>query len=262
MLSFKGILKYSIYLFIAGWMFVLGIMVGRGTSPVTFDTEGFQKRLQTIAREFGNTSEPEEKMDLQFYDVLNKPAQQEVRGKKNNPDEIIPKKETSYPVAKNQVGNNPVKNDKVNNDQVNNGQIKKDPESVLIPMKTSRKSATLNKAALSKAASRDNRSLANERSGVENKKALKKNGTSQTGENVKPGMYTIQIAAYKSFTDAVTHMAILDKKGFSSYRTMGKKDGVSWYRVRAGSFASRDDAKQFIEKLKQAKINGMIIKQE
>ncbi|MCK5836987.1 MAG: hypothetical protein KAH09_06940 [Desulfobacula sp.] len=49
MISFKRILKYLIYTFIAGWMFLLGIMVGRGTSPVTFDTQKFQKRLEAIA---------------------------------------------------------------------------------------------------------------------------------------------------------------------------------------------------------------------
>jgi len=222
MLSFKGILKYSIYLFIAGWMFVLGIMVGRGSSPVTFDTISFQERLQIIAQEFGNTSEPEEKMDLQFYDALNKPALQEVKGKKNNQNEIVPKKESSYTLTRHQEG--------------------KEPENASIPLKKSRKAATLNKDALNK--------------------TLKKDGASQAGKKVVSGMYTIQIAAYKSFADAVTHMAILEKKGFSSYRTMGKKDGVNWYRVRIGSFATHEEAKQFIGKLKQTKINGMIIKKE
>ncbi len=203
-------------------MFVLGIMVGRGSSPVTFDTISFQERLQTIAREFGNSSEPGEKMDLQFYDALNKPALQEVKGRKNIQNEIIPKKEPSYTLAKHE-------------------EIK-EPETSLIPLKTSRKAATLNRAALNK--------------------TLKKGGESPAGKKVPAGVYTIQIAAYKSFSDAVTHMAILERKGFSSYRTMGKKDGVNWYRVRIGSFATHEKAKQFIEKLKQARINGMIIKQE
>lgn len=201
---------------------MLGIMVGRGSSPVTFDTIRFQERLQTIAREFGNTNEPEEKMDLQFYDALNKPARQEVKGRKNNQDEIVPKKESSYTIARHQEV--------------------KELEKVSIPLKTSRKAATLNRAAKSK--------------------FLKKDGESQVIEKVLSGKYTIQIAAYKSFADAVTHMAVLEKKGFSSYRTKGKKDGINWYRVRIGSFATHKDAKQFIGKLNQAKINGMIIKKE
>ncbi|MBA3009432.1 MAG: SPOR domain-containing protein [Desulfobacula sp.] len=75
-------------------------------------------------------------------------------------------------------------------------------------------------------------------------------------------MYTIQVASYKSFTDAVTHMAILEKKGISSYRALGKKDGITWYRVRVGSFETREAAIVYAEKLKQVKIDGLIVKKE
>ncbi|MBU3950975.1 MAG: hypothetical protein KJ658_02465, partial [Proteobacteria bacterium] len=95
MLSFKGILKNAIYVFIAGWMFFLGILVGRGSAPVTFETDRFQKRLAEIVLAFGKAESPEEKVELQFYDALNSPVQQEVVGKKNDPHEISPKKETS-----------------------------------------------------------------------------------------------------------------------------------------------------------------------
>jgi cell division protein FtsN len=73
------------------------------------------------------------------------------------------------------------------------------------------------------------------------------------------GKYTLQIAAYKEFKDAVSQMADLEKKGFSSYRVRGQKQGVTWYRIRTGSFASFDEAEKFKEKLSKAKVNSMII---
>jgi len=197
MISFKGILKYSIYIFIAAWMFVLGIMVGRGSSPVEFDTHKFQKRLEIIAREFGK-KETNKKVELKFYDVLDRPVQEEAGPPEKNPLEIIPKKEPIL-IAD------------------------------TIPVKISRKRLTY------------------------------KQKTDKKNQN---GKYTIQIAAYKEFKEAVSQMAILEKKGFSSYRIKGKKDGQTWYRVRTGSFLSYAQAKKFKEKLKKAKINSMIIKKE
>jgi cell division protein FtsN len=76
------------------------------------------------------------------------------------------------------------------------------------------------------------------------------------------GKYTIQVAAYQKFTDAVTHMADLERKGFAAYRIKAKKDGITWYRVRIGSFAGYEAAKKYMEKLNKAKIRAMIIKRE
>jgi cell division protein FtsN len=36
-------------------------------------------------------------------------------------------------------------------------------------------------------------------------------------------------------------------------------DGITWYRIRIGEFVSRDAAVQYLKKLNQAGINGMII---
>jgi len=72
----------------------LGIMVGRGSSPVTFDTQKFQKRLEVIAGEFGEKKGTRKKIDLKFYEVLDRPVPEEKVPPKNKPLEIIPKKET------------------------------------------------------------------------------------------------------------------------------------------------------------------------
>ncbi|MCP3944528.1 MAG: SPOR domain-containing protein [Desulfobacteraceae bacterium] len=238
-------------------MFFLGIMVGRGSSPVTFDTQKFQKRLGVIVEQLEKKDGPEKKVDLQFYDVLDEPFLQEVAGKQNNPDEIIPKKQTQV---------------------VPSG----------VPVKTSRKKVTWHKAFLNKRLSRDtpgeddgpgsnlrakSQVPATDLHKLASKKIIEKKspafskdsekaGDFLDGEQLPSGVYTVQIAAYKSFADAVTQMAVLRKKGFVPYRTLGKSQGVTWYRVRMGAFATRDAAARYVEKLKQAKIKAMIIKKE
>ena len=260
MLLLKGGIRGAVYLFIGGWLFFLGILVGRGASPVTFDTQPFHERLETILQPLGKTDGPEEKMDLQFYDALNRPVRQEVSGEKNNPNEIIPKKEAG-----------PL--------------LTQPPVAQVIPVKTSMKTATLNKRALSKTqdskvrvqrevVARNKEAVSEDilrkvsRKKVTGKKIPKGDDSSvkikesQVEKAVVKGGYTIQVAAYNAFSDAVTRMALLEKKGFASYRVLGKNGGVTWYRVRVGSFTTKDAASRYFEKLKEAKIDGMIIKKE
>jgi len=97
MISIKGIKKYAVYLFIAGWMFVLGIMVGRGSAPVTFDTQPFQKRLETIVDRFGQKQDSRQKVELTFYDVLDRPALEEGETL-GSVQEILPGKVSPVPV--------------------------------------------------------------------------------------------------------------------------------------------------------------------
>lgn len=213
MLSFKGILKYGIYFFIAAWMFVLGIMVGRGNSPVNFDTEGFQKRLERIAGEFGRKNEKKKEVDLEFFKVLDQPVAEE---------KSLPKAVTPIPAK-----------------------IKKKPDEKSSPaVKISTKKKTLQKK------------LPPE---VKKTSHSKKQLPAKSG---KQGLYTIQVAAYKNFKDAVSHMAMLDKKGISSYKQKSEKDGVTWYRVRTGSFSTIEAAKKYKEQLAKKRIKAMIIKKD
>ena len=78
----------------------------------------------------------------------------------------------------------------------------------------------------------------------------------------KKGVYTIQVAAYRDNKDAVAHMASLEEKGINAYRQTGKKDGVTWYRVRTGSFGTLEEAKKVKALLVKKKIKAMIIKKD
>ena len=238
----KVVIKYGLYLFIAVWMFALGVMVGRGTSPVTFDTESFQDRLETIAREFGKDETPEAPVDLEFYDALNSPVRHEVKGGRKKTAEIVPAKPDSTKSAAS-------KPDGTSTQGVAD-----------VPVKMSKKQATFNRAEVSA-----------KRKAVPTPKPAKP--AIKTASATKPkekrakepavtGGYTIQVAAYKDMKDAITQIAVLEKKGFPAYRVQAKRSDGVWYRVRTGVFTDYASAATGLKKLKQAKINGMIIKKD
>ena len=252
MISLKSVLKYLIYFFLAGWMFLLGIMVGRGTSPVKFDTRQFQERLESIAREHGSQkSKVPEKVDLEYYSVLNHPiptegnpdASQGVNRQIKTSGEIIPKKEKPGAVRR---SSDPA------------------PEKEIV--KTSLKKATYKqKAASVQTAAARPPAPVKPKKGVPKtdvRPAVKKKPSAKKENDAseQKGVYTIQVAAYKDLKDAVIEMTRLEKKGFRSYRVETIINGVTWYRVRTGSFATYDQAKAVKEKLKQARIKTMIVK--
>ena len=243
----RGFLKYGLYFLIGAWMFVLGVMVGRGTSPVTFDTSSFQERLKIIV---GNIPEPApatEKVDLDFYEALNKPVVQDTVLSPPSAD-----KSKQKPPAENKPP-----------EQAGSG-----PEEEKIPVKFSRKQATFKKTAAVAETSGGSHAEEVVPTGPVTKKPVEKKAaaarpsgkTSSTSEN--GGQYTIQVAAYRAFKDAVSQMSQLEKKGFSSYRIKAEANGTIWYRVRTGSFRDFPSAQAELNRLKQARINGMIIKKE
>ena len=73
--------RYVLVFFVAAWMFVLGVLVGRGTAPVHFDTQALQEELAAL-RDAMMKKEREavekairgedEKAPLEFYEALKK----------------------------------------------------------------------------------------------------------------------------------------------------------------------------------------------
>jgi cell division septation protein DedD len=71
--------RYLLVFFVAAWMFVLGLLVGRGTAPVHFDTRALQKELAAL-RDAMMQKEREavekavrgedDKAPLEFYEAL------------------------------------------------------------------------------------------------------------------------------------------------------------------------------------------------
>ena len=239
-MSFNGVLKYIVYGFIGGWLFLLGVMAGRGTAPVTYDTRSFQERLKTIVDAYVDPktpTDPDEKMALRYYNALSEEQGIE--------EMVIPvprddPEETTEPVGEQETAVS-----KTSADETEETDATGD-----IPVKTGKKAATFNRAVAAKQMD----TLQPEKDPAASGETFESTGS--------PGRYTIQVAAFKSFRDAVTQMAELEKKGFTADRTTKELDGITWYRVRVGEFTSRDMAARYLDKLNQAGINGMIITRE
>jgi septal ring-binding cell division protein DamX len=191
--GFKEVRKYLIYICIAGWMFLLGVMAGRGTIPVKFDTRGFADRLAAIAQGLSKGKETDKKLELDFYhglvndSVIIEPEEPELE----TPEKAGKAPDTKAPDAK-------ASDTKANGQQKSpNGQI-----------------------------------------------------------------YTIQVAAYQNYEDAVAETTELEEMGFSPYQEKAQKNGKLWYRVRVGNFASLEHAKIAKTWLSKAGIDSIIIKKE
>jgi hypothetical protein len=80
-------------LFISAWMFVLGVLVGRGTAPVHFDIEKLQKELaalrsavleKELKRYKINSPDSPDKPELGYHEALKAPDHDARRGKKTS----------------------------------------------------------------------------------------------------------------------------------------------------------------------------------
>jgi cell division protein FtsN len=230
-LSRKAIAGWLAVLFIVcAWMFAVGVLVGRGTSPVKFDISELQRKLE-IARGYIKEKEqgrpleePEsikDKTDLDFYEALRDGrddakitdmAPAPVEKKVESPPDDRPPKPKKESLKKKTIS------------------PKKDQVEIY--------SAT---GAPAKPA---------EPSKIDSK------GDAKPGD--KP--YTIQVAAFKAAGDADKLVAELKQKGFSAYRAIGKVPGQGiWYRVRVGDYSTRAEAGDTFSKLQKAGIRPMVV---
>ena len=91
-------------IFVAAWMFLLGVIVGRGTAPVTFDIEKFQKELADLKeavlkkqkQKFPLNSGTPKETELGFYEKL-KHSNEENRGHEKQVPVPTPKPKKSIP---------------------------------------------------------------------------------------------------------------------------------------------------------------------
>nr|WP_320193741.1 SPOR domain-containing protein [uncultured Desulfobacter sp.] len=252
-------------------MFGLGVIVGRSSSPVMFETRPFQEHLGQIVNDGLDKFSQKEKVDLKFYDVLDEPISYPIKGKKDDSGEITPGPE---------AGKIALKKPKPNNSQAEE-----------IPVKRSRKLATWHQAGpgyrndttptplSKKRASVKTEKKADEKQTVTKlaPKVLKSKPqtdkkTDAAPKEVKPdtgkapgsahGEYTIQIASYKNLNDALAQMVLLNKKGIAAYRASVKIKGTTWHRVRTGSYAEYEAAKAGLAKLAGSDVSGIVIKKE
>lgn len=225
----KGLAVWiGLTLFACGWMFVLGILVGRETVPVKFDMEKLQNELAAlkeavVKKELDQykiaSSDDIDKTKMGFYETLKK------TGSDDDLKVDIPAPE-SKPLAEPETGSKEIESEKRN--------VNPPPKAASETKKTDppKKLATPPK-----------------------KKTANLNKTAEGHKN-----FTIQIASLKDSVAADKMVAKLKKKGYPAYRSIGKvPDKGIWFRVRVGYFKDRAEAHDTVKRLKYEKIEGIIV---
>ncbi len=227
-ISRKGLAIWiGLVVFIAGWMFVLGIMVGRGIAPVNIEVGKLEKELADLKAKMLNQQEARvaeqvsgkgtDSSRLGFYEELKS-------GKKKEPfkslpqAKITPKPAPVKPAPKKSVT-----------------QAKPEPTSKPQPVvKPKAKPQTTPK--------------------------LKSKPKPKPKQVAQKGRFTIQIAASQDAKKAEVLVAKLRKKGFRAYQMRSEVAGKGvWYRVRVGAFENRGAADKMLAKLKASQYDGMIV---
>ncbi|MDD2390381.1 MAG: SPOR domain-containing protein [Desulfobacterales bacterium] len=207
--------RYGPIVLISGWMFILGVLVGRETAPIKFDIEKIHHELAALKKTVDQKQQnrfkiiPEDmsgKNELEFYEAL----------KVTDDAESV-----EMPV---------------DSGAVHIGAI---PHKTAV-LKKSEKRAEISKLVL--AAEVD-------------KPVISPEKESRKGE------YVIQVASMKDGSMCDALVSSLRKKGYPACRTEGNIPGKGiWFRVRIGSFKTRDEAAQTMQRLKNEKFKPMLIR--
>jgi len=238
---------------VCGWMFFLGILVGRGTAPVSFDTRSFQASLAKLAHDSEGEEKTFERPVLDFYEVLKSPML----------STTVKAQEESLSQAKNLTQGEGVSQGEILpvTADIHGGEDKGPPL-----LKKSLKGLTLKSKSvaarsrddlppdISPEASPDPLPYV-ERSVVKKEKKILE-------PDVENGEYTIQVAAYRNLADAVGEIERLKTRGITSYRTMGRVGNDVWHRVRTGSFKDMESAQKRLGVLAGLGIKGIILNKE
>ena len=208
----------AVILFICGWMFAIGVIVGRDDLPEEFDINPLHKELEPLRKKMGNEGGGQVsrnpgsgtgKTNLDFYEALPQNREDAEIAVKTRPSGQKPPVEPKPPA---------------------NAKTKAKSGKKTAP-KTKRSMKRLTKAG-----------------------STSKQQVSASQRQVKPvsRIYTIQVAAYKQAGDADNLVAKLKQNGFTAYRALGKVPGKGiWYRVRVGEFKNKAEAGRHMANLKK-----------
>jgi cell division protein FtsN len=223
--------------FLCAWMFVLGILVGRGTAPVKFDIAAIEKKIEASKR--NDPGKPEkmpahkdsatlkDKTKLEFYEALKENSEDTKVPALQQPKIIKQKIEKPAPKAV----------------------APKPPEAT--PQKPTSGKAVSQKAG----AQKSQPGKAAQKDAPTKKKVAAVKPTSSSGP-----IYTIQAASVKNAKDADRLIEKLKKSGYPAYRAIGKIQGKGiWFRVRIGEYKNKSEALGVIKKLKKDGLKPILV---
>ena len=280
---------------LSSWMFFLGILVGRGTAPVQFDTKSLQKELlalkraaveKTLRQYETDSKNADERKGVVFYDLLKRsgdgpdpqwsPRQQRPAPAPMEPSAISVPPALSVPSGSSEppASSEPTEVLEASATQPGAGEPKpvtdtKDPNAP-IPVKV------VSEAFKKPATLRTNPPL-------KTVAMLKPTEVLKPAEVIKPievtkptevvktpeknmeapspsGSWTIQVAALKDTVEADRIVARLKQQGYPAFRLTGEIVGKGvWHRVRIGSYPGREEANVVVAKLNKEGLSPIAI---
>ena len=223
--------------FLCAWMFVLGILVGRGTAPVKFDIAAIEKKIEASKKDdpgkpgkvpaHKDSAILKDKTKLEFYEAL----------KENSEDTKVPA----------------LQQPKIIKQKIE----KPTPKAVSPkPAETTPQKPTSGKAVSQKAGSQKSQPVkTSQKDAPTREKVAAVKQTSSTGP-----IYTIQAASVKVAKDADQLIQKLKKSGYPAYRAIGKVPGKGiWFRVRIGEYKSKSEALVVMKKLKKDGLKPILV---
>ncbi len=269
-------------LFVAGWMFVLGLMIGRGTAPIPVDAFELsdelarlkdaliQKEQAKVAVGQPLDTEQNKNIDLGFFEELKKGQTQIPKQLGQMPAQPprTPAPAKAPATAKTADGQSrPAEKtadaQSVPAEKTADGQsrpaVPRTEERKAAPPKTPAKTVVAADSAKSRVVAPEppapsvSSPVAPVASAAPVKAAPAVGGS-------KNGRYTIQVAAVKDASSADKIVTTLRGKNFPAYQLRGETPGQGvWYRVRVGAFSDRASAEAMRTKLGQEKIQGIVV---
>lgn len=233
--------RYFVIVALSAWMFVLGILVGRGTAPVKFDVKKLSEELAKLrAADLKKMTSPVEveadeektKATLGFYEEL----------KKSETD-------VAATVRPNAGGSE--------SPQKPSRQDKKDAP----PPATDAKDKL--QAEETPTTKKEPAVKAPEKKPVQATTATEKEDPSVDGTTTDGKEMTIQVASLKALDEADALVKKLSDKGYPAYKTIAVvPDKGIWFRIRVGRFSSKETLDDMIGRLKKDGYRPMAVKRQ
>jgi cell division septation protein DedD len=238
----KGLIVWGcVFIFAGGWLFFLGVLVGRGLVPPPFEADTFQNELtaqlaeetataQARLRQGAQEGLPEEPLRIQ--DLRQPQVDAEVR--------VIPREGVTGP----------------NGTRLKKRRVppKKRPLPAVTHPTPGGNAETTAAAPAPATDSAEAAPAAPEESGPASSTDV---DTALAGMQAK---FTLQVASMRRQSAAARIVKKLQKAGFPAYQTASRPDGNGvWYRVRVGAYETRQAAEAALRQFKDSRYKPIII---
>lgn len=251
-LTRRGIFAWAGLIFFSmAWMFVVGLLVGRGTTPLPAGAPPLESELKALRQKEQSKIDARTKQGqesgnhMPFYDELKKPSPATAY-------KIAPPTADTKPAAPAPMEQAPLK---VPEAAAKTVQIP-DPKPMDLPTEASMEKRTDPPAIPDKEASTPPPA-------PKPAPAVKPTATPKPAPVIAAAApdkrFTIQVASFQDLASAERSVKSLQDKGFSAHHRRVEVPGKGvWYRVRIGAFDTKAEAEAMLKKLEKKAIKAMV----